>query len=85
MYKVTLILGGKDKYEAEAETIEEAIGKLGYPPSALSGSMTIEQDGITFNRIMYPRLLRKLSVNKIFREIVAKRARVMIESQRNAA
>lgn len=83
MYTVTLDLGfGKEVYKAKSETIEEAIVKLNYPPSHLSGVMTFKEGKIKFERKMYPRLLRKLSANKIFRQIVAKSAKTMIESQK---
>lgn len=82
MYKAILTLGQKLKYEAESATLEDAIGKLNYPPSALSGKIVFQEGARKFERIMYPRLLRKLSVNKVYREIVAKSARVMLDSQK---
>jgi len=82
MYKVRLEIG-KDTFKQSAKTIEEAIEKLGYSPSALTGKLFIEENGVEVMRIMYPRVLRKLTVNKAFRDIVAKFARVMIKDKQD--
>ena len=72
MFKLKLEMNG-EVYKSSADSISEAIGKLDYPPSAKAGMLNIKKGNKEYNTVIYPRVLRKLSANNIFRQFFEKR------------
>ena len=78
LFRLKLELNG-ETYKARASSISEAIAKLDYPLSAKAGTLKITKGKKEYTQILYPHVLRKLSANKIFRQLLDKRLRLHFE------
>ena len=78
MFKLVLELNG-ETYKAKGELMSEAFGELGYPLCAKAGTLKITKGKKNYTQILYPHQLRKLSANKIFRQLLDKRLRLHFE------
>ena len=78
MYKISIKLLGKE-YTSSADTIVEGIIKLDYPKTSKLGLLTIKEGNKTKTISLYPRILNKLRVSKMFQEIYAKRLSVLLK------
>ena len=79
VYNLNLKFDGKH-YKASGETVLDGLNKLlKHDLITAKGVLTIKRGKKKFEIVMYPRLVRRLMVNKVSRQLFDKRVSVVLK------
>lgn len=80
MYEINLDIAGV-KYKSKSDSIEQGLEMLGVPKTMKMGIIKVKQGKKEAQLKLNPRMLRKVSFNKITREIIQKRLNFLLTNQ----
>jgi len=85
-YKLTLTMTGID-YKADGETIDEALSKLNldWQQIKAKGVVKITRDKNTLEHLFYLGQLKRIFVNKLTRQMWAKRLQLFLKEKETAS